>query len=432
MIFEKFIDVDLGHVSYIVACDNTREACIVDPRRDIKDYVSFIEKNSLTLKYILNTHTHADYVGGHIELYNKYKAQNIFQKDAPIHTFDVLKVSDNYEFSIGDTLKITVLETPGHTPFDICFLLTEHGVEKILFSGDTLFIGDIGRPDLLGEDNLESLASSSYDSAKKLWRLDDDIIVFPTHIKGSLCGKNLSHHYFSTIGIEKKTNYSFALSQNSKEKYTNNLISQNIETPAFFKKMATININGPELFTRITDNIKIVDFNEINEKNNIQIIDLREPDIFHNLHIENSINISDISNVSFIAGNILDYEKEIYLIGNVTTDFNLFITKLLRVGLDNIKGIINNDFSLIDDKYLTTSNIISKEEITNDFTNILLDKNCNNIGDIIQLNFSNIKEANLSEYEKVIFSCNYGYKSSAICSLLNTKNIYYLKQNVHI
>lgn len=428
MLFEKFIDLDLGHVSYIVACDETKEAFIVDPRRDIEEYVDFIESNSLSLKYILNTHTHADYVGGHLELHSQYNAHNIFQNDAPIDTFKIIKVTDNNEFLIGNTLKINILETPGHTPFDICLRLSENNIEKILFSGDTLFIGDIGRPDLLGEENLESLANSSYESAKRLWSLNDDIIVFPSHIKGSLCGKNLSRQYFSTIGIEKKTNKSFALSQDSKEKYMENLVLQNIETPSFFKKMAGININGPKLITKIINNIKEVEFNDIKNKNNIQIIDLRKPNDFHNKHIKGSINISETSNVSFISGNILDYTKDIYLIGNPNTDFDQFIIKLLRVGLDNVQGIINNDFSLIGNEYLSASNIVFTDEITDEFTNILLDKDCNNIGTTIQLNLSDIIDSDVSKYNKVIFSCNFGYKSSAVCSLFDDKNIYYLEQ----
>jgi hydroxyacylglutathione hydrolase len=427
MIFEKFIDIDLGHVSYIVACDETKEAFIVDPRRDTKEYEEFINKNSLTLKYVFNTHTHADYIGGHLELASKYNIDNIFQNSAPIENFDTIKVKENDEFFIGNTIKIKILETPGHTPFDICLLLSENNTEKILFSGDSLFIGDIGRPDLLGKENLISLASSGYVSSKKLWSLSDDIIVFPSHIEGSLCGKNLSSQYFSTIGVEKQINYSFKLCQNSKENYIKNITSLDIETPEFFKKMAGINIHGPKLMNDIIHNIKQVEFEEIKEKTNIQIIDLREPNLFSKNHIKNSINICEKSNVSFIAGNILDYEKDIYLIGGMKSNFEKFIIKFLRVGLDNIKGIINSDFSLIESKFLVSSNIVSFDKIDDSFTNILLDDNCNAVGKVVQSSITKVKELNLTNFEKIIFSCNYGYKSSAMSSLLNLENIYFIK-----
>jgi len=426
MIFEKFIDSDLGHVSYILACDDTNEAFIVDPRRDIQSYEEFIEKNSLNLKYVFNTHTHADYIGGHIELANKYSVDNIFQNSAPIDSFDIVKVKENDEFCIGSALKVKVLETPGHTPFDICLLVSENGVEKLLFTGDLLFVGDIGRPDLLGEDNLQALVNSSYESALKLWKLSDDIMMFASHIKGSLCGKNLSHQHFSTIGIEKKTNYSFGLCQDSKESYIKNLISQNIETPAFFKKMAGINIAGPRSMKDILGDIRQVEFESIKDKNDIQVIDLREPKYFHKNHIKSSINICENANVSLIAGNVLDYEKDIYLIGSINSNFDEFITKLLRVGLDNINGIVNSDFSLIESRYLTSSNIISKDKIDSIFKNVLLDKDCSNIGNIVQSALSEAKKLDLSIYEKVIFSCNHGYKSSALGSSINKNNIYYV------
>jgi len=427
MIFERFIDIDLGQVSYLVACSDTKEAFIVDPRRDIKEYINFIESNELTLKYVFNTHTHADYIGGHIELASKYDVDNIFQISAPIENFEIIKVKENDEFSVGSTLSIKVLETSGHTPFDICLLLSENNVEKILFSGDSLFIGDIGRPDLLGDENLLSLASSGYESSKKLWQLSDDIIVYTSHIEGSLCGKNLSTQYFSTIGIEKKTNCSFKLSQESKEKYIEHITSLNIETPEFFKKMAGINIVGPRLISDILNSIKKVEFDNIKDEENIQIVDLREPKHFHNNHVKNSINIYENSNVSLIAGNILDYEKDTYLIAGLESNFHEFIIKLLRVGLDNIKGIINSDFSLIESKYLISSNIVKENEIDNSFTNILLDKDCASLGSVVQSGLSEVQKLDLSKYEKVVFSCNYGYKSSAIISFLNLSNIFYIK-----
>jgi hydroxyacylglutathione hydrolase len=208
--------------------------------------------------------------------------------------------------------------------------MSENGIDTVLFTGDILFIGDIGRPDLLGEENLEVLAAHSYSSSRKLWDMEEGIIVLPSHTQGSLCGKNLSKRTFSTIGIEKKANNSFALCQKEKVDYIDNLMEQKIETPHFFKKMAGMNIEGPILIEDLLKRVIAVDFDDVDDK--VQIVDIRHPKEFHRGHIKNSINIYENANVSLIAGSILDYEKDIYLIGDNTNNFDLYMTKLFRVG----------------------------------------------------------------------------------------------------
>lgn len=422
MLFERFIDKDLGHISYIIACEETSNAAIIDPRRDTKQYDDFILNNNLLLKYILNSHTHADYIGGHLELSTKYNAINIFHKNTPIINYDFFKTNENDILKIG-TIKIRILETPGHTPFDLSFIVNENKIDKFIFSGDLLMIGDIGRPDLLGNENLYTLAVLSYQSAKKIYNLSDDIIVFSSHIKGSLCGKNLGQQYFSTIGIEKKGNYSFKLSQDLKEKFIKNITSQKIERPNFFTKMASINIEGPKLIKTILKNIKIINLNTLTITDKIQIIDIREPKLFYNKHIKNSINIYENSNVSLIAGSILDYNQDIYIIGDKNSNIDDFIIKLLRVGLDNIKGIINDDINLITN-HTTLLNTIADSNIDSTFTNILIDNGCSTLGNPIQSSINDILELDLLKYQKIIISCNYGFKSSSIASFLIRKSNY--------
>lgn len=424
MIFEKFIDTDLGHVSYIVACDQTGDAFIVDPRRDDDEYIKFIERNNLHLKYIFNTHTHADYVGGHIELAYHYGAVNIFHKSAPITNYSITKVSENDSFDFG-TLKVKIIETPGHTPFDISLLVNEKGIDKLLFTGDLLFVGDVGRPDLLGEENLESLAIQSYISSKKLWSLADEIIVLPSHIQGSLCGKSLGKHFFSTIGIEKKTNNSFALSQKTREEYSNNLTEQKIETPAFFKKMAVANIDGPVLINELVNKISDVWLDEFDDT--VQIIDIRHPREFNRGHIKNSINIYEGSNVSLIAGSLVNYEKDIYLIGNNESNFDLFMIKLFRVGLDNVKGIIRNSFEELKHR-LVISQTILPELIDNSFVNIVLDEGSySEVGNTISSNMSDFPLLNIDQFTKVVVTCRQGYKSAALISCYPRENLYIIE-----
>lgn len=428
MLFEQFVDQDLGHVSYIVACDVSKEAFIVDPKRDIQDYIIYLTSNGLNLKYIFNTHTHADYVGGHLELTSVYtNASNIFQKDVPIKNYDCIRVSNADQLSIG-MLTVKVLETPGHTPFDISLLISENTIEKFVFTGDFLFIGDIGRPDLLGEENKLILLQQSYQSAKKLWTLKDDIIIFSSHINGSLCGKNLSKQYFSTIGIEKQSNCSFKLSQESQEEYMNNISSQNIETPAFFKKMAGLNIEGPILLEDIKSNILYLTCEDLKSISKSQIVDLRSPEKFNNFHVKGAINIYENANVSLLAGNILNYEDDIYLFGDDETDFDMLMTKLFRVGLDKVCGIINQPCR--DFPFGEKSKFITRDEINFETVQIVLDKECEEITSLkIFSSINTFKELDISKYDKVFVSCLYGNKSSAIASYLmqENNNIYFLK-----
>jgi len=431
MIFEQFIDNDLGHVSYLVACDSTKEAFIVDPRRDIDEYIDRIEAKNLVLKYIFNTHTHADYVGGHLELSSKYPVNNVFQKNAPIENYECLKVSDGNRLSIG-TLDVTVMETPGHTPFDISLIVSEEGTDKLIFTGDFLFVGEIGRPDLLGEENMVALLKMSYYSARKLWQLMDGILVFASHIKGSLCGKNLNSLYLSSIGIEKATNKSFKLCQEPIDKYVENLSTQNIETPTFFKKMAAHNIAGPQLIDTIKSKVEFLSHKKIISLADQQFVDIRSPEKFNQLHFPGSINIYEKSNVSLIAGNILNYEDDIYLIGDNETNFEEVMIKLFRVGFDKVKGIVDEPCS----ELLSTCNkskSISEDELHSNSLHIILDKGCRKLAtNIIFSSINTFNEIDIRGYEQVIISCAFGYKSSAISSYLmkENTNIYILSNEL--
>ena len=154
MIFKQFIDKDLGHISYIFGDENSKEVIIIDPRRDIDKYKKFINKNDLTLKYIINTHTHADYVGGHLELIDIYPtAKNIFHYSVPAN-FEFIKVKEGDIFKVG-SLKLKILETSGHTPYCISVIVNENKIDKYIIKGELLFIVDIGRPDILGDENLK-------------------------------------------------------------------------------------------------------------------------------------------------------------------------------------------------------------------------------------------------------------------------------------
>jgi len=411
MLLEKFIEQDLGHVSYIIADEYTKEAMIIDPKRDISAYKRFLSQEKLDLKFIFNTHTHADYIGGHLELIDSFpKAKNIFYKNVPAK-FNFYPVDDGSILKLGK-ITLHVLYTPGHTPFCISCIINEENIEKYIFTGDILFVGDIARPDLLGKKLLDDLVQDSYNTAKRLWNLNDEIIIFTSHIKGSFCGKDLKNQYFSTIGIEKKTNKSFSLLAKSKEAYIDNLKSQKIETPSFFKEMASINIEGPSLLKNLTPIKRLTEddfFSYV--KGDDYIIDFREPELFQKGFIKNSINIYEKSNITLIAGSLIHIKSKLFLVGNKQTNFQEIIKRLQSIGFDNIAGIL--DKNVEDLKELETL----KQNYLNDIKVINLDTT-SNIGDI-NIEISQIKEIDLEKDHTYKIVCKNGYKSIAVESFLN-------------
>lgn len=420
MIFKEFIDTELGHVSYIIGCEESNKAVIIDPRRDIEEYIQFLESKDLNLEYILNTHTHADYIGGHLEFTDRYKdVKNIFHHDVPTG-FESLKVKENDNFSLSSVLKFKVIETPGHTPYCISFLFNDNGIDSMLFTGDFLFVGDIGRPDLLGKENIEKLLESSYKSAKKLSMLDDFIIIFSSHIQGSFCGKSLQNEYFSTIGLERLKNYSFSLSFSGEKEYIENLRSQKIETPSFFKKMAIRNIEGPRLLKEIGPVKKVEDIAD----ENFQLIDIREPGEFRKGYLRNSINIYENANLPLIAGSLLGYEKQIVLIGNKSSDYDNVIKRLYRVGFDNITYYLDihncNEDQLITAKFGAGDGIIINLDMENPIES----------GNTVNLEISMLKDYAVPLDKEVYIRCKNGMKSSAAISYMNSlgfNNVLYKK-----
>jgi hydroxyacylglutathione hydrolase len=291
-------------------------------------------------------------------------------------------------------------------------MINEEDVDKYIFTGDILFVGDIARPDLLGEELLGELLEMSYNTANKLWNLSDDLIVFTSHIKGSLCGKDLKEQYFSTIGIEKKTNKSFALSQDSEEKYIQNLKSQNLETPSFFKKMAKINIAGPKLLKNIKKPkyLSKDDFlKEFNEQEDY-IIDFRHPNCFKSGFIAGSINVYEYSNIILIIGSLLDNESRLFLVGDKKTNFNEIIQKLRRIGFDNVEAILKDDVNELKN--------LKKFEEKNNLPKKTISLTKDRIGDI-NIEISQIKNLNLDESIEYEVICKNGYKAMAVRSYVN-------------
>ena len=249
MYFKQFYLGCLAHASYLIGSDG--EAAVVDPQRDVDQYIEEAQAQNLRIKYIIETHLHADFVSGHRELADKTGAEIVFGKEAGA-TFPHCAVKDGDELTIGN-VTLRIMETPGHTPESICVLATEaednagkdaRAPAKLL-TGDTLFIGDVGRPDLAGGRGYTSqdMAAMMYDSLhNKILTLRDDVEVYPAHGAGSMCGKNLSTDTSSTIGQQRKFNY--ALQPMSKDEFVRMMTTDLPEAPAYFPKDAEINRGG--------------------------------------------------------------------------------------------------------------------------------------------------------------------------------------------
>jgi len=410
MILKEFIDEELGHVSYIIGDEISNKSLIIDPKRDIDDYVEFLEQHNLMLKYVINTHPHADFIAGHKEL--KYRYPNIklgFHYKTPAK-YDFVPLKEKDVIYLGN-INLKILETPGHTPYCISLLAEEDNIYKYIFTGDFLFVGDIGRPDLLGEKEKEELINLSYKSAKKIINLDESIIILTAHINGSFCGKNLKKNYFSSIGIEKKTNKALKLI-NNENKYKTYLKKLDITKPNFFNKMAKINLEGPILVEELPE-IKKLNYKELINQfdfNKNYIIDFREPDKFLKSHILGSINVYEKSNILLILGNLIDIETPLFLVGDEQTNFKNIIKRLRRIGFDDIKGIVDDDLNELQlepfemsgkvTKIIDLDEMVEKVDIKTDITKI---KNM-------------IHNLNLDVKYKVI--CKNGYKSIAVESFI--------------
>ena len=344
MKFKQFYLGCLAHASYYVGSED--EAVIVDPQRDVQQYLDEAEANGQKIKYIIETHSHADFVSGHIELAEKTGAEIIYGQRANTQ-FPTHKVKDGDELMVGK-LNLKFLETPGHTPESITVLVkdTENPDDPIkMLTGDTLFIGDVGRPDLIGSVGFtaEDMGSMLYDSLRtKIMPLPDDTEVYPAHGAGSLCGKSLSEETWSTLGNQKKSNY--ALKPMMKEEFVKIVAADQPEVPAYFPKSAAKNLEGS---VSLADLPKLKEFSS-EEAFSFEgvVVDLRERDAFGNGHIPNAINIGLSGQFASWAGTLISIGTPILLVADSQEDIDEAVIRLARIGIETAEGsILIKDFT---------------------------------------------------------------------------------------
>jgi len=342
VIFKQFYLPCLAHASYIIGDEETGTAAVVDPQRDIDQYIAFAAERSLKIKHVFLTHLHADFVAGHLELRDREGAA-IYLGAAAKATYPFTPMHDGEILEFG-RVRLKVLETPGHTPESISILVYDLNVSKTqphaVFTGDTLFIGDVGRPDLraaLGWSAAE-LGGMLYDSLHtKLLALPDQSLVYPAHSAGSLCGKALSKETFSTLGEQRRSNY--ALQPMSKESFIQVVTADQPEAPAYFTYDAVLNSEERPTLDQTLARVNPMTLDDLLALQVVgaQILDTRDPGEFAAAHLAGSINIGLGGQYATWAGTVLDRDHPIVIIADPGRE-NESATRLGRIGFDHVAG----------------------------------------------------------------------------------------------
>lgn len=340
----------LAEAAYYI--ESKGEAVIIDPLRETQPYIERAEKDGAKIKYIFETHFHADFVSGHKDLADKTGANIVYGPTSMETGFEKIVAEDGQVFQIGD-ISLEVLHTPGHTMESSCFLLrNEAGKEVGLFTGDTLFIGDVGRPDLaqkvIAELTQDKLARHLYASLRnKIMPLADDIIVYPGHGAGSACGKNMSSETTDTLGNQKRTNYALRADM-SEQEFVAELLEGLTPPPGYFPQNVLMNIKGYESLDTVLEQgtraLTVEEFEWVANETEALILDTRSPDEFRNGYIPNSIFIGiDGSFATWVGTLIPDVRQKLLIIADKDRVEEV-ITRLARVGYDHAQGYLQGGF----------------------------------------------------------------------------------------
>jgi len=341
MYFKQFYLGCLAHASYLIGSNG--EAAVVDPQRDVEQYIEDAKAQGFKLKYVVETHLHADFVSGHRELAARSGAEIVFGEKAGA-TFRHLAVKDGDELQVGK-VTLRVVETPGHTPESISLLILDRDAsdkpQKVL-TGDALFIGDVGRPDLVGSKGYtaEAMAGMLYESLHgKLLKLSDDVEVYPAHGAGSMCGRNISKETSSTIGEQRRTNY--ALQPMSKTEFVKMMTTELPEAPVYFSRDAEINRAGAPALKELPLPAELAP-EEVNQlaQQGYLILDVRSAAAFGNAHIPDAINIGLGGQFASWAGSLIAADTPIVIVTDEIAGVDEAVTRLARVGIEKVKGYL--------------------------------------------------------------------------------------------
>ncbi len=440
MIVQQLYTGCLAEAAYYIESEG--EAAVIDPLRETSPYIKMAEKNGATIKYIFETHFHADFVSGHLDLSQKTGASIVYGPQAET-AFKAHIAKDGEIFQLGK-IKLKVLHTPGHTLESSCYLLSdENGKEQALFTGDTLFIGDVGRPDLALKSDLSihDLAGMLYDSLRnKILPLPDDLIVYPAHGAGSACGKNMSKETTDTLGNQKQTNY--ALKKQSKEQFIKSVTADIPPAPHYFAQNALLNKKGYENIEQVMNRglhpLSADEFETIANQYRALILDTRNAQTFAKGFIPNAINIGlDGQFAPWVGALILDLKQPILLVTEPGKEEES-LTRLSRVGYDNTLGYLKDGFASWLDSGKETDSIptISAEEFLaiplQDSGNIDVRKESEYQAGHLEnsenkpLDYINEWVGSLNKHKRYYINCAGGYRSMITCSILKARGFEHL------
>ena len=420
--------------------ESNGEAAIVDPLRETQPYIEKAESEGAKIKYIFETHFHADFVSGHVTLAEKTGADIVFGPTAKT-SYDAIVAEDNQEFKLGD-VTIKVLHTPGHTQESTTFLLIdENGKDYAIFSGDTLFIGDVGRPDLAVKSDLtqEDLASLLFDSLRnKIMPLADDVIVYPAHGAGSACGKNMSKETFDTLGNQKTFNYALRADM-TREEFIKEVTTGLATPPQYFPENVRMNKEGcgdiEEILAKGTVGLTPDLFEDLVNSQGALMLDTRAPQTFKDGFVPNSINIGISGNFApWVGALILDLKQPIVIIADEGKEEEV-VTRLSRVGYDNTLGYLEGGIEAWKNAGKEVDSIVSisaaelNSRLAGDINVIDARKNSEYLSEHIDsekvmnypLDFINQNLNELDKNTEYHIHCAGGYRSMVMASILKAR-----------
>ena len=431
MVVEQFYTKCLAEAAYYI--ESKGEAVIIDPLRETQPYIDVANKNGASIKYIFETHFHADFVSGHIDLAEKTGAQIVFGPNANPE-FDVINAKDNQEFKIGDII-LKVIHTPGHTPESSTYLLIdEDGKDTAIFTGDTLFLGDVGSPDLAIKSNLssEDLAGMLFDSLRnRIMPLDNSLIVYPGHGAGSSCGKSMSSETIGTLGEQKEINYALRADM-TRDEFIKEVTDGILPPPQYFPKNALLNKKGYESFDDVlakgSKELTLSEF-QSEAKSGALILDVRHQSEFINGFIPDSLFIGLNGTFAMWVGVIIEnINQKIILITPEGAEEEA-ITRLARVGYDNTIGYLKGGFKsyLNAEENLNTISSIDADQLSKKYNHSKIvdvrkpgEYNLEHIKNAIQypLDYMTNDLNKLNKKDTYYLHCAGGYRSVIAISLL--------------
>jgi glyoxylase-like metal-dependent hydrolase (beta-lactamase superfamily II)/rhodanese-related sulfurtransferase len=426
----------LAHASYLIADEKTKTAAVVDPQRDIEQYLTDAKAGGYSIKYVFLTHFHADFLAGHIELRNQAGARICLGQRAGAE-FDHTALKDGDVIEFGD-VRIQTMETPGHTPEGISLLVFDKAqsdtIPHAVLTGDTLFIGDVGRPDLLASIGVtaDELAEMLYHSLDRLRRLPDTTLVYPAHGAGSLCGKSLSKETVSTIGEQKKFNY--ALQPMPFEQFRDLVTSEQPEAPGYFVYDAIKNRQERAgLESTMKSSLKAMSLDDVIRLRDAgaQLVDVREAADFEGAHLAGSINVGLKGKYATWAGSILNHDAPIVVIGDGDNEEEA-VMRLGRIGFDNAVGYLQGGMEALGNRpelIRTVPRITAMalaDQISSNAKPFVLDVRSEKEHGIVHLDggynipLTHLREriAEVPADRPVVVHCEGGYRSAIACSLL--------------